>query len=265
MNRRRNKVLIAVIIICALVCLAACGFLAYRFIQMNTAAEEYSELQSSYVQTESVPSVSTEADENDDSQPESELPVDFVSLMDVNPEVYAWITIPETNVNYPVLQNSEDDNFYLNHNVYKNYSFPGAIYSQSCNKRDWSDRVTVLYGHNMLDGSMFATLHKFENSSFFDENPYFYIYTADRKLTYEIVTAFLYDDKHIMNAYDFTKDSVFQEWIDQAKNPRSLGANVRESVPLSLNSKFVVLSTCPNYDVGRYLVQGVQIKDERIK
>ncbi len=189
MNRKRNKVLIAVIVISALVCLTACGILIFRYIQMRLAAEDYSNLQSSSPQTEPV-SVDTDAD--DGLLPESVLPDDFLSLMDVNPEVYAWITIPETNVNYPVLQSSEDDNFYLNHNVYKNYSFPGAIYSQSCNKLDWSDRVTVLYGHNMLDGSMFATLHKFENQSFFEENPYFYIYTADRKLTYEIVTAFLH-------------------------------------------------------------------------
>lgn len=121
MNRKRNKVLIAVIVISALVCLTACGILIFRYIQMRLAAEDYSNLQSSSPQTEPV-SVDTDAD--DGLLPESVLPDDFLSLMDVNPEVYAWITIPETNVNYPVLQSSEDDNFYLNHNVYKNYSFP---------------------------------------------------------------------------------------------------------------------------------------------
>ena len=139
MNRKRNKVLIAVIVISALVCLTACGILIFRYIQMRLAAEDYSNLQSSSPQTEPV-SVDTDAD--DGLLPESVLPDDFLSLMDVNPEVYAWITIPETNVNYPVLQSSEDDNFYLNHNVYKNYSFPGAIYSQSMNKKDYSDRCT---------------------------------------------------------------------------------------------------------------------------
>ena len=140
---------------------------------------------------------------------------------------------------------------------------PGAIYSQSCNSRDWSDRVTLLYGHNMLDGSMFASLHRFENESFFNENPYFYIYTADRTLTYKIVTAFDYDDKHIMNSYDFSRDEVFRSWIDQATAPRSLNANVRSDAPIDLNAKFVVLSTCQNYGDGRYLVQGVLINDER--
>ena len=114
MSHERKKVLIAVIIISALVCLAACGYLVFRSFQMRQGAEEYSELQNSfYKQTDATVS----ADEAEDGLlPESELPVDFVSLMDVNPEVYAWITIPETKVNYPVLQSGEDDNFYLNLN-----------------------------------------------------------------------------------------------------------------------------------------------------
>ncbi len=107
MSHERKKVLIAVIIISALVCLAACGYLVFRSFQMRQGAEEYSELQNSfYKQTDATVS----ADEAEDGLlPESELPVDFVSLMDVNPEVYAWITIPETKVNYPVLQSGEDD------------------------------------------------------------------------------------------------------------------------------------------------------------
>ena len=156
-----------------------------------------------------------------------------------------------------------EDNFYLDHDVYKNYSFPGTIYTQSCNSLSYNDRVTVLYGHNMLNGSMFATLYNFSDKTFFDEHPYFYIYTADRKLTYEVVSAFEYDSRHIMNSFDFKDDAVFQDWLDQAKNPRSLNSNVRDSVNLGLDSKLVVLSTCLNYGDGRYLVQGVLVSDEK--
>ena len=276
MDQRRRRRLIAVIIAFASVCIAVCGYLVFKTISTRSGAEEYSRLQSSYAPgivsgTENREEKQTEEaapSENEDTTSEQkrqteESPVDFRSLMKINPEVYSWIYVPNTNVNYPVLQSYEDDNFYLDHDVYKNYSFPGAIYSQSCNSRDWSDRVTLLYGHNMLDGSMFASLHRFENESFFNENPYFYIYTADRTLTYKIVTAFDYDDKHIMNSYDFSRDEVFRGWIDQATSPRSLNANVRSDAPIDLNAKFVVLSTCQNYGDGRYLVQGVLINDER--
>ena len=115
----------------------------------------------------------------------------------------------------------------------------------------------------MLNGSMFATLYNFSDKTFFDEHPYFYIYTADRKLTYEVVSAFEYDSRHIMNSFDFKDDAVFQDWLDQAKNPRSLNSNVRDSVNLGLDSKLVVLSTCLNYGDGRYLVQGVLVSDEK--
>ncbi len=128
----------------------------------------------------------------------------------MNPDIYSWIYIPDTNVNYPVAQSEEEDNFYLDHDVYKNYSFPGTIYTQSCNSLSYNDRVTVLYGHNMLNGSMFATLYNFSDKTFFDEHPYFYIYTADRKLTYEVVSAFEYDSRHIMNSFDFKDDAVFR-------------------------------------------------------
>ncbi len=189
--------------------------------------------------------------------------VDFATLQQQNPEAYSWIYIPDTQISLPVMQSAEDDNFYLDHDVNKNYSFPGAIYSQSMNKKDYSDRVTVLYGHNMANGSMFANLHYFSDRNFFDTHKYIYIYTPTRKLTYEVVVAQDYDDKHILNSYDFNDDKVFQEWLDNAKNPQySLTYNVRDEVRLDLNSKMLVLSTCQNNNIGRYIVQGVLIKDE---
>ncbi len=182
--------------------------------------------------------------------------------MQFNPEVYSWIYIPDTSISLPVCQSKEDDNFYLSHDVYKDYSFPGAIYSQSMNKTDYSDRVTVLYGHNMANGSMFGNLHMFSDEDFFNSHPYFYVYTKDRKLTYEVISAHPYDSRHIMYSYDFSKDDVFKSWLDNAQNPHASFYNTRP-VSLNLNSKILVLSTCANSGDGRYLVQGVLINDEK--
>ena len=87
-------------------------------------------------------------------------PINFKKLKKNNSDLYAWITIPDTNIDYAVAQSelSEDDNFYLNHNIDKEYEFAGTIYSQHKNSKDFSDFCTVLYGHNMLNGTMFATL-----------------------------------------------------------------------------------------------------------
>ncbi len=263
MKRKRNKAIIAIIVLFALIFVGAAGFMIYKAINSSAAGDSYDKIASSYASN--IDATSAAADTTQEKTEKlAENPVDIPELSAENPDIYSWIYIPNTNVNYPVAQSAEDDNFYLDHNIYKSYSFPGTIYSQSCNKKDYSDRVTVLYGHNMLDGSMFATLHNFSDPGFFEENKYFYVYTENRKLTYEVVSAYIYDDRHIMNSFNFLDDDVYAEWQAEALNPRSVSSNVRSGVKLNLNDKMLVLSTCLNGGGdGRYLVQGVLVKDEQ--
>ncbi|MCQ2514532.1 MAG: class B sortase [Ruminococcus sp.] len=262
MKEENNKIWIIAIIIFSIISLGAVGFIIFDHMNQKKANDEYQQLASSYANLES--------DEPEMTAPEihvelAENPIDFEELQDINDEIYSWIYVPDTNVNYPVVQSLESDNYYLDKSIYKNYRFAGAIYSQFCNNTNYLDRVTVLYGHNMADGSMFNTLHKFEDEDFFDEHEYFYVYTTDRKLTYRIVSAFQYDDRHIMNSFDFSKDSVFQEYLDMIRAPHSALKNVREGIELTTNDKILTLSTCLNSGYGRYLVQGVLINDERTK
>lgn len=261
MDKRR---IAAILIIVAAVIVVGAGmfFLFSSINQENSNDKKVAENTTVNTSEKTVPVTGNNV-KTDGTDTVAEDPTHLEDYIKINSDIYSWIYIPNTNINYPVAQSRMDDNFYLEHDIYKNYSFPGTIYSQLCNGRGYNDRVTVLYGHNMLDGSMFADLHKFEDARFFNDNPYFYVYTEDRKLTYEIVSAYDYDDRHIMNSFDFRDDEVFQRWIDEAKNPRSLSSNVRDSAELDLNSKLLVLSTCQNYDSGRFLVQGVLIRDEK--
>lgn len=290
MNRSaKSKVLLTVVVVSALVFTGAVGYLIYGMVNKQNSQDTYDSLASSFaagVQATTKRQYATQINGTNNegytgditspagtTVPEQvehtvevrvddvDSPVTFEGLRKQNKEIYAWIYVPDTNINYPVLQSATDDNFYLSHDVYKNYSFPGAIYTQSHNKKDWSDRVTVLYGHNMASGAMFANLHYFEDKSFFDSHPYIYIYADKRNLVYQVVSAFSYDSKHILNSYNFNDDKVYQSWLDQAKNPHSLYSNVRKDVSLDLNSKMIVLSTCGG--TGRYLVQGVLVRDER--
>lgn len=191
--------------------------------------------------------------------------IDWDKIREESRDLYAWIYIPNTSVDYIVAQaplNVSDD-FYLNHNSKKQYEFAGTIYSEKVNARDFSDPVTVLYGHNMLNGSMFATLHRFEDSSFFKKNKYMYIYMPKRKLTYKIYAAYVYDDRHIINSFDFSKKKVLKKYLKSTQNPDSMTKNTRK-VDLDTDSKILTLSTCTNgAENTRYLVQGVLIKDER--
>lgn len=91
----------------------------------------------------------------------------------------AWIYIPNTNVDYPIVQSSvyESDTLYLDHNIDKKPDIAGAIFSERANRKDFSDPVTVIYGHNMKNGSMFKTLHSFEDAKFFKKiNLFTYIW-----------------------------------------------------------------------------------------
>ena len=113
---------------------------------------------------------------------------DFGQLHEQNQDIYAWIVVPGTQVDYPLLQ-SETDNYYLDYNLDHSKGYPGCIYTNQCNRKDFSDYNTVLYGHNMKNGSMFGSIHSFEDETFFDGHPYIYVYTENERLTYEIYEA----------------------------------------------------------------------------
>ncbi len=193
-------------------------------------------------------------------------PINFNDLRKQNDEIYAWLKVPGTKVDHPVVQSKTDDAFYLKHDAYtKKWLARGAIYTEMCNSKDFSDRVTVIYGHNGYSDTMFTTLHRFEDGDFFDKHENFYIYMPKRKLTYKIVSAFKYDSRHLMNFFDFEDDRVFAEFLGMIQNPTTGVKNVRNNLDreLSLNDNIVVLSTCiRNQSSKRYLVCGVLVKDE---
>lgn len=191
--------------------------------------------------------------------------VNFDELNDINPDIYAWIYIPDTNIDYPVAQSTRDrdDSFYLSHNIYREYQFSGTIYSEIKNALDFSDPVTILYGHNMLNGSMFATLHYFSDEEFFNTHTTCFVQTKDTMYTYLIYAAYVYDDRHILNSFNFADEQVRTDYFDYTLNPRTYSGFVRENVKLDKDSRILTLSTCTNGGGNtRYLVQGVLVDEQ---
>lgn len=226
-------------------------------------------LYNQYMVDEPVETTTQAVEESTDEEGSVENPIDFDTLQSQNSEIYAYIKIEDTNVDYPIVQSSVDDEFYLKHSAEdKSWSASGAIYTESVNSKDFSDRITVIYGHNGYSDTFFTTLHKFEDEEFFDSHPYFYIYTPTRKLTYQIISAFKYDNRHIMNSFNFSDSTQLEEFQQYILNPNSALKNVRDESELEttvdLNSKIVILSTCvTNQKSSRYLVCGVLVKDEK--
>lgn len=193
-------------------------------------------------------------------------PIDFATLQAANQDIYAWVYLPGTDINYPVLRHPSDDSFYLDHNDGGDYAIEGAIYTESVNNADFTDPVTVLYGHCLLNGSMFSSLHDFKDAAFFDKHDTLLIYLPDRILTYRIISAYEYDDRHIIKTNDFSDRLAVQTYFDFVSNPDSETRNVREDTRLTADDKIVQLSTCtsPTEDTAfRYIVTGVLINEQQ--
>lgn len=190
-------------------------------------------------------------------------PVDFATLQATNADIYGWLYIPGTNIDYPIATPTDKaDDYYLDHNIYQQYEFAGTIYSEKQNSRDLTDRNTVLYGHNMLNGTMFRTLHYFEDEEFFNNTPEFYIYTPGHVLTYTVFAAYEYDNRHILNSFDFSDDAVWADYLEYATAPKSMNVHTRD-VEVTVDDRIVTLSTCVGTNKkARYLVQGVLTNDQ---
>lgn len=190
-----------------------------------------------------------------------DIPVDFEKLQKENPDIYAWITIPDTEIDYPVLQSESDDTYYLNHTVEKKKGLPGSIYSESQNRKDFSDPNTVLYGHNMKNGSMFAGLHKFSDEDYMTEHQKVIIYTPEHILTYKVFAAVVYDNRHILNCFDYSKISGKEEFLQSLKDSRNL-SNVYIDTNIDEGDRLLTLSTCNSNTEQRFIVEAV-LTDEQ--
>lgn len=200
----------------------------------------------------------TETAETATEEQSEVIPVKFEELQAVNTDIYAWITVPGTVIDYPILQHASDNTYYLMHNIDGSYGYPGCVYTENMNSKNFTDNNTVIYGHNMKNGSMFAQLHKFEDPDFFNENREVLIYLPDEVLHYTIFAAHVYDDRHLLYSFDFTDPEVYQKYLDSIFSTRDMSANIDKDVTVTADDQIITLVTCigsqPN---NRLLVQAV--------
>lgn len=183
---------------------------------------------------------------------------DIKALQKENPDIYAWITIPGTTVDYPILQ-SVEDNFYLEHKEDKSEGLPGAIYTNSCDGKDFNVPSTVVYGHNMKDGSYFGQLHLFEDQAFFEANREIYVYLPDRKLTFTIIGASTFNDSYLSEAYVMSMTGGVNQFLDDLKAfaPDASTTHISDDYGMGDWQQIITLSTCvKGVDDQRYLVVG---------
>lgn len=250
-------------IVISIICVLAAGICTaigiYQYMQQQRAGEEYQEIR--------------EEVKNDEpaEEPESEakkdpvvIPIDFASLQARNPDVYAWITVPGTNIDYPILQSDGDNSYYLDHTMDGESSPEGSIFTEKYNSKDFEDPNTVIYGHNMKNGSMFQNLHNYQEREFFDNNRDVTIYTPDAIRHYKIFAAYFYDNRHILSSFDFSDPWVYKQYLDQIFSIRDMNSFIDTDTKIGVEDKIITMSTCygTQHDV-RYLVQAVLVSIEK--
>ncbi len=198
-------------------------------------------------------------------------PVDFDTLHKQCEDIYAWLWIPGSDeypgrenpvpaIDYPVVQDSGDDSFYLTHGLDGSSDRNGTLYTEHAhNGTDFSDPVTIIYGHNMKSGLMFGCMQEqFSNPEWFANHQDIYIYMPERTLRYRVFAAVPYGTVHILYYYgDFRERAKVAEFLDSVYNVNRFGKNYNEDCTVTENDRILVLSTClPRSDDGRYLVLG---------
>lgn len=184
--------------------------------------------------------------------------VDFETLINRCEDVIGWIRFEEPSIiSYPIVQ-SEDNNYYLRRNLDGVSSTFGTIFMDRYNLPDFSNSNTVLYGHNMRNGSMFGTLKNYKEKEYYDEYPYFYVYTPDG----------LAAKYHIFAVQEVASDSwhytkYFNTLMDYAEYIKDTvsGSLYSTGVPVPQDGRIITLSTCTTTDVKRLIVQGLRVEE----
>lgn len=263
-NRKKLYLIISIIsFVIVLAALVAMGILLFSFKQ---AREDYSQLASAAKSSASSEREKPFWDWGEETVEETlpdpvDIPVDFDFLLGENEDIIGWIQVDGTKIDYPVLYDTTYNLYYLNHNYKGTTTAFGSIFVMGENAGDFTDFNTVVYGHNMLDGSMFAQLHQFRKKDFFDSHGEIIVYTPDRKLTYRVFASYRRDNLDIIANNDFSTKELRTQYIDSIYENTAV-ANFNPEYRVTADDRILTLSTCIGNPDYRYVVQAVLVSDE---
>ena len=259
--RRGLAIVLAVVFLCSL------SMFAYKSIQAWKGAKVYAEAETLAklpdLSTESPGAGTSPVEPTEESNVWREAPVyddpymdaleqtDLEALREVNDDVLGWIVIPNTQLSYPLVQ-GEDNNYYLNRTWKQEPSSVGAIFLEKNNSKELSDFNTIVYGHRMLDGSMFASLKYYKKLDYWKEHPYIYVVDDAGSHRYEIFAAYEASVTGSTYRLDFSEDESRQPFLNDCMSWSVIDSGVIPTV----NDRILTLSTCTGrgYE-SRWVVQ----------
>ena len=261
-GRRKTSAASTIVLVVAV---AVFIFSAYKLISIyseyHKGDKEYDSIAEDAVEIQS--SESEESEKEEEAQKpkvHSSLKVDFDKLGKTNKDIVGWIQFDEPKkISYPLVR-GEDNDKYLTTTFEGKKNSSGAIFIDVNNSGDFSDRNTFIYGHNMKNGSMFGQLRKFKTKEYYEQNPYFYIYTPDGKeVKYQIFAVCIVEDTSRSYERFYNSDEEYIDYLQYIKSIALYDTGVR----LAAEAKIVSLSTCTNVsETQRLLIHGAKVSEK---
>ena len=191
--------------------------------------------------------------DTDVSEPKP-LSIDFAALKDVNADITGWLYVPAVpTISYPVCRGN-DNEYYLDHSFKKQQVFAGSIFMDCACEGDFSGRVTILYGHNMRNGSMFGSLKKLD-SELAVTDPLIYVMTPHGALKYEIFAVSRVGADSDVYSTSFADDESFMKWGKLLTDP----SRIKSERTLKADDRVLLLSTCTSNENVRLVVAAVEV------
>ena len=257
-KKKKSDVLLTIALIAAIVVFCYAAFNLYHiYTEYKKGTDEYNQIEEMAVTERDADSAEV-AGPNAQLKPPIE--VDFDKLKSVNEDVVGWIYVDALpDISYPIVK-GKDNQTYLHQTYEKNYNFAGTIFVDYENSGDFSDCNTLVYGHNMKNGSMFGHLKKFrEDDKLYKLDKYFWILTPERNYRYEIISA--YTTGVNSDTYTLFKGpgEEFEKYLETIKGYSEIQT---DDTDLTIKDKIVTLSTCTGNESTRFVVQGKRVDAE---
>ena len=259
-KKKKSDVLLTIALIVAIAVFCYAAFNLYHiYTEYKKGTDEYNQIEEMAVTERDADSAEV-AGPNAQVKPPIE--VDFDKLKSVNEDVVGWIYVDALpDISYPIVK-GKDNQTYLHQTYEKNYNFAGTIFVDYENSGDFSDCNTLVYGHNMKNGSMFGHLKKFrEDDRLYKQDKYFWILTPERNYRYEIISA--YTTGVNSDTYTLFKGpgEEFEKYLETIKGYSEIQT---DDTDLTIKDKIVTLSTCTGNESTRFVVQGKRVDAEDV-
>lgn len=154
--------------------------------------------------------------------------VDFAALQAENPDIYAWLYIPGTGIDAPLLQSPEADDYYETHNAWGEADDGGALYTELANLKNMCDFNTVIHGKSQGEDGLFTDLFRFADPDFFERHEDVYLYLDGNLLTYTVFAAYERENTSLIRSYDFTYGAGCEQFLKDLYESRQMGKNLRK-------------------------------------